>query len=312
MTYNSTTPEEMALRLPIANEAIAFANLFSQQQPTPAKRTQVTLNTLAVCAINDYLQMIGFETNLAAGDSWNPIARMCADVADLEVTNIGKLECRPVNPGDSEYSIPPEVWLDRVGYMFVEIDPAARAATILGFVPQASASVRRTQLQSLEDFIDRLHGLTIARPESEREVLSAWLESLEGAISRGWQTIESLITTPEFAFRSEANNTISLARRIDLGIQVQQYSVDLVVAITPEVSTNRAQIRLQVSPVNQVYLPPNLQLIVLDDADMVFLEAQSRAVDNLLQLQFAGNVGEIFKINLRLGEAEISLKPFEI
>lgn len=312
MTYNSTTPEEMALRLPIASQAIAFANRFSQQQPTPAKRAQVSLNTLAVCAIDDYLQMMGFETNLGAGDSWNPIARMCADVADLEVTNIGKLECRPVNPGDIEYSIPPEVWLERVGYIFVEIDPAARESTILGFVPQASASVRRSQLQSIEDFIDHLHGLTIARPESEREVLSAWLESLEGAISRGWQTIESLITTPEFAFRSEANNTISLARRIDLGIQIQQYSVDLVVAITPEVSTNRAQIRLQISPVNQIYLPPNLQLIVFDDTDIVFLEAQSRAVDNLLQLQFAGNVGEIFKVNLRLGEAEIPLKPFEI
>jgi hypothetical protein len=312
MTYNSTTPEEMALRLPITSQSIAFANRFSQQQPTPGKRSQVSLNTLAVCAINDYLQMMGFETNLAGGDSWNPIARMCADTADLAVTGIGKLECRPVNPGELEYSIPPEVWLDRVGYLFVEIEPAARAATILGFIPEARASVRLTQLRSLEDFIDHLHGLTIARPQSEREILSAWLESLEGAISRGWQTIESLTNPPEFAFRSEVNNTISLARRIDLGIQVQQYSVDLVVAITPEASMSRAQIRLQISPVNQVYLPPNLQLIVLDDADMVFLEAQSRAVDNLLQLQFSGNIGEIFKVNLRLGEAEISLKPFEI
>lgn len=79
--------------------------------------------------------MMGFETNLQGGDSWNPISRMGANVADLEISGIGKLECIPVKPEDTEYSIPAEVWLDRVGYLFVEINLAEREATLREFVP---------------------------------------------------------------------------------------------------------------------------------------------------------------------------------
>jgi Protein of unknown function (DUF1822) len=307
MTYNSTTPEDMALRLPIASQAIALANRFSQQQPTPEKRAQVSLNTLAVCAINDYLQMMGFETNLTAGDSWNPIARMCADVADLEVTNIGKLECRPVNPGDLEYSIPPEVWLDRVGYMFVQIDPAAREATILGFIPQARASVRLSQLQSIEDFIDHLHELTIAPPVVQ---LYRWLADLNSAIETGWQTVESLFTTPELAFRSanssQIPNSIQRGKVIDLGIQLQGHSIALIVELSPVADTERTQVRLRVTSTTQSYLLPNIQLIVTDESNQSFLEAQSRTTDNIIQLQFTGNPGEKFGAIVRLGEAEVS------
>lgn len=307
MTYNSTTPEEMALRLPIASQAIAFSNQFSQQQPTPEKRAQVSLNTLAVCTINDYLQMMGFETNLAAGDSWNPIARMCADVADLEVTNIGKLECRPVTPGDIEYSIPPEVWIERIGYMFVEIDPAARAATILGFIPQARASVRLTQLQSIEDFIDHLHTLLARR---KPEPLFTWLEGVETALSRGWQTVESLFATPELAFRSanssQIPNSIQRGKVIDLGIQLQGHSIALIVELSPVADTERTQVRLRVAATTQSYLLPNIQLIVTDESNQPFLEAQSRTNDNIIQLQFTGNPGEKFGAIVRLGEAQVS------
>jgi hypothetical protein len=306
MTYNSTTPEEMALRLPITSQSIAFANRFSQQQPTPGKRSQVSLNTLAVCAINDYLQMMGFETNLAGGDSWNPIARMCADTADLAVTGIGKLECRPVNPGELEYSIPPEVWLDRVGYLFVQIEPTARAATILGFIPEARASVRLTQLRSIEDFIDHLHALT-TKPVVQ---LHRWLADLNSAIEMGWQTVESLFSTPELAFRSASSsqipNSVQLGKIINLGIQLQENSLALIVELSPVADTERTQVRLRVASTTQSYLLPNIQLIVTDESNQPFLEAQSRTTDNIIQLQFTGNPGEKFGAIVRLGEAEVS------
>jgi hypothetical protein len=305
MTYNSTTPEDMVIRLPIASQAIAFADRFSQQQPTPAKRAQVSLNTLAVCAIDDYLKMMGFETNLTAGDSWNPIARMCADVADLQVTNIGKLECRPVNPGDLEYSIPPEVWLDRVGYMFVQIDPVARSATILGFIPQARASVRLAQLRSLEDFIDHLHSL-MTTPIVQ---LHRWLEGIDSAIETGWQTIESLFATPELAFRSANSsiaNSIQRGKVINLGIQLHGHSIALIVELSPVADAERTQVRLRVESTNHSYLLPNIQLIVIDESNQPFLEAQSRSNDNILQLQFTGNPGEKFGAIVKLGAAEVS------
>ena len=159
MTYNLMTPNNIALKLPITSQAIQLAHQFAGQQPTSAKQAQVRLNTLAVCTVNNYLEMIGFGTNLEGGDSWNQIARMGADVADLEVTGIGKLECLPVKAEDTEYTIPAEVWLDRIGYMFVEINLVDREATILGFTPQARARISRDGLRSPEDLIDHLHGL---------------------------------------------------------------------------------------------------------------------------------------------------------
>ena len=152
----------------------------------------------------------------------HPIARMCADVADLEVMGIGKLECRPVAPGAREYAIPPEVWLDRIGYAFVEIDLDARSATILGFTPQARATIAPNQLRSPEDLIDRLHDLL----ETPMVKLDRWLQ---GAIAvadglpfdTGWQTVEALFPTAELAFRSESTSTIRRVKSIDLGIQLQ-------------------------------------------------------------------------------------------
>lgn len=242
---------------------------------------------------------MGFGTNLQAGDSWHPIASMCADVADLEVMGIGKLECRPVAPGAREYAIPPEVWLDRIGYAFVEIDLDAKAATILGFTPQARATIAPNRLRSPEDLIDRLHELL----ETPMVKLDRWLQ---GAIDTGWQTVEALFPTAELAFRSESASTIRRAKSIDLGIQLQGYSVALIVELMPDSNDERTQIRLQVRPIGQTYLPPNLQPIVLDDADTRFLEAQSRSTDNLLQLQFTGSADEKFSVNIALENARIS------
>jgi hypothetical protein len=298
MTSNLAVPEDMTLRLPITSQAIEFGRQFSQAQPTQITRERLNLNTLAVYTVHNYLEMMGFRTNLQAGDSWNPIARMCADVADLEVLGIGKLECRPVKPGEREYIIPPEVWLDRIAYAFVQIDLDTREATILGFTPQARATIAPDRLRSVEELIDRLHDLM----ETPMVKLDRWLQ---GAIDTAWQTIEALFPTSELAFRSEPNQIVRRAKSIDLGIQLQSYSVALIVELIPESNDERTQIRLQVRPIDRIYLPPDLQLIVLDDTDTVFLEAQSRTADNLIQLQFTGNIGENFRVNIALGTAQI-------
>jgi hypothetical protein len=244
--------------------------------------------------------MIGFPTNLARGDSWNPIVRMGADVADLEVTGIGKIECRPVNPGDSEYSIPPEVWLDRIGYIFVEINLTEREATILGFTPQARGVVSLNQLRSLEEFLDRLHGLMTTPVEQ----LYRWLEGLDNAITTGWQSVESLFSNRQFAFRS-IPNAITKGKVIDLGIQLAGQTIALIVSLVPAENPDNIDIWVRVLPTNTDHLPPNLGLIILDEFDRTFLQAASRATDDLVQLRFNGETGERFSIVVRLGNAEV-------
>jgi hypothetical protein len=296
------------LTLPLTSQAIEFARQFAQEQPTPGQQERVRLNTLAVCTANSYLEMMGFETNLQGGDSWNPIARMCADVADLEVTNIGKLECRPVKAGDTQCAIPAEVWIDRIGYMFVEIDLVDREATIHGFVPQAKAIITLEELRSPEEFIDHLHHL-MAAPIVK---LHEWMQGLEGAIAAGWrflEPLESLFATSEYAFRSAGySNGIRGGKVIDLGIQLQGYPIALILELSPVESEERTKIYLRVCPTNQTYLLPNIQLIVRDELQQIFLEAQSRTADNLIQLEFTGTLGEKFEVIVKRGDAEVTEK----
>jgi hypothetical protein len=65
-------------------------------------------------------------------------------------------------------------------------------------------------------------------------------------------------------------------------------------------------VRLYPRAEEQPCLPPELQLIVIDNAGEVFLKAESRSADNWIQLQFWGEPGERFSIKLVLGDDSIT------
>ncbi|MFE1746975.1 DUF1822 family protein [Coleofasciculus sp. H7-2] len=324
MTYNTHELEDFALPLPITQAARRLAQQFATQQPTPHKAEQVLLNTLSVFVVNDYLQMMGIPTNLAASDSWNPIVRLCSDVADLEVPGIGRLECRPLRSTEQICHIPPEVWSDRIGYVMVQIDESLREASVLGFTPSiATSELPISQLRSPEDLIDRLqqlmHPATVAPASSlnrsfsrTQANLSQWFNNVFEA---GWQTVETLLTPASnlaFSFRGDVvapsleqpEAAVRKAKLIDLGIEIADLSVALVVEINPE-SEEKTNILLQVHPTgSQTYLPPSLKLIVLNDGSN-FLEAESRNADDYIQLEFSGSPGEQFSVRVALGNASI-------
>ncbi|NEO72278.1 DUF1822 family protein [Moorena sp. SIO3H5] len=325
MTYNTHNLEEFALPLPITNNARRSAEQFADQQPTPQKAEQVRLNTLAVLVVNDYMQMMGMPTDLKASDSWNPIIRLLANVADLEISGIGRIECRAIKSQDSVCHIPPEVWSDRIGYVVVQIDEQSSEGTVLGFTPTADTEeLPISQLRPVDDLIDHFHQ-PIPQPMSQvvqrtRVHLSQWLDNV---VETGWQTLESLenlLNPPEpiFAFRSACLDSteplpidenldlgIRRAKLIDLGLLLAGSPVALVVELVPE-SELKQNICLQVYPTgNKTYLPPNLTLTVLDASGTVFLEAQARQIDNYIQLQFSGLPGEQFSVEVALGDARI-------
>lgn len=225
----STTHPSQHLALPITRSAREIASQFARQQPTAEKAEQVRLNTLAVCAVNDYCQMMGIATDVSTGDSWNPLTRLLANVADLQVVGVGRLECRPVSRTDRMGWIPPEVWTDRIGYLMVQLDETDLEATLLGFVPTPDQEpIPLSQLQSLEQLLDRIdqlrqsavgqravrqgevgqNGIAGADSSSSHAThlhaahLGEWLA---GQITSGWQTIETLLESlnaePAFAFR---------------------------------------------------------------------------------------------------------------
>jgi hypothetical protein len=321
MTDNTQQDSDnWALPLPITQMARRKAQEFANMQPTPQKAEQVRLNTLAVYVINDYLQMINISTNLAVSDSWNPITRLCADVADLEIIGVGRLECRPLKPQNQTCYVPPEVWSDRIGYVAVQIDEAAWEASVLGFSQTAKEELLMTELLPIEVLIDRLNqplppiATTTTVIQQSQINLSQWLVNV---FESSWQTVESLLNPEEldlaFRFRSGDNTiitnnsdqTISRAKLIDLGVQIASQPVALIVEFS-SVAEPRKDILLQVHPsASQIYLPPALQLIVLDETGLIFLEAQARSADNYIQLQFSGLPGEKFSVKVALGEASI-------
>jgi len=192
---------ETVLPMPITRKAIQTAEQFAAAIPNPQKSEQVYLNTLAVQAVHDYLQLMGIDTNLQQSDSWNPVVRMCEDVADLMVTGLGKLECRPIlsdilpalkTPIQSSTvplcPIPIEVQDERIGYVVVDINQQTKRATLLGFTKTAgTGELFWHQLESVDALLDHLETLT--QPQVR---LSQWLENV---FATDWQDVESLLET---------------------------------------------------------------------------------------------------------------------
>ena len=323
MTYKTRVIEEFSLPLPINEAARTIAQKFAAGQPTPEKVEQVRLNTLAVCVVNYYLEMIVIETDITASDSWNPVVRLAADIADLEVTDIGRLECRPIRADQENCYIPPEVWSDRIGYVVVEFDELLREAKVLGFIQTAATEyIPISELQPLEDLCDRLSQLKqpVVIHELPRQYVTCLSQWLENVFDTSWQTMEALLgstqTNLAFSFRRNENfketssqhheASVRRAKLIDLGLQLAGHSVALIVELR-QASPQKTDILIQVHPTgSQTYLQPLLQLIVLDESEEIFLEAQARSADNYIQLQFSGKPRERFSVKVALGDVSIT------
>ncbi|NER37526.1 MAG: DUF1822 family protein [Oscillatoria sp. SIO1A7] len=128
---------------------------------------------------------------------------------------------------------------------------------------------------------------------------------LERLLKAGWQTAEEILETQYFAFSLRSiNDSTSLGKFVDLGTQIRG-SVLLMVTLTPE--NGETDVRLKVFPTREKHLPPNLQLLVLDEDGDVFMEATSQNADNSIQLQdFGGESGDRCKIKVILGSASFS------
>lgn len=315
MTFTTHSPEQITITLPITRLARETAAQFAGQQPTPEKAEQVRLNTLAVCAVNQYCEMMGIPTDLRAGDSWMPLKQFAADVADLELVGVGRLECRPVSVDDRVCVIPPEVWADRIGYVMVQLDPVALEATLLGFVPEAAPEpIALNQLQSLDALIDHIHALTEAAPTALSGLtnLGQWLS---GQIASGWQTVEALLdllnAEPEFAFRSSPGQAVDSpstrrAKLLHLSTREVDYPLVLVVEVIPRSPTQRS-VYAQLHPIDfGTPLPEHLRLIGLDQTGAFVLESQARQADDYIQLRFRGAPGEPFRLQIVLGDATLT------
>jgi hypothetical protein len=257
---------------------------------------------------------MGFETDLEQSDR-NWVQQTLMDVAVLSLKNLGDIECRPVLANAQFVYVPPEVQSNRIGYVVVQISESLREATILGFVKQVATELFPiAQLQPLEDLLEYLEDLSqvksaeltaqLPKLTKTRTNLKQWLNNI---FETGWQEISAVLDTQsaDLAWSLRGVSFVSRGKPINLEKQMVAQSVVLIVAISLK-KLEEIDIIVEVHPTSkQTYLPPNLQLSVLDFEGVAVIEAQTRSTNKSIQLQFSGEPGERFSIKVALGDVRI-------
>ncbi|MEM9926934.1 MAG: DUF1822 family protein [Cyanobacteria bacterium P01_D01_bin.50] len=192
----SLSTEKLTISIPITEANRSKARLFAQEQFNPEKIEQVYHNTLAVLVTNNYLQMLDLETSLQQSHSWNAVARVSINIADLNLPGKGQLECRSIKIGSDTCYFPEDVRNNRIGYVVVQFDEDYKQGKLLGFLPQVNNTrINIEELESLDNLLETLHShQTVVQ-------LNQWLENI---IDEGWRNVEEIIgeqaSKPLFVF----------------------------------------------------------------------------------------------------------------
>ncbi|MBW4683075.1 MAG: DUF1822 family protein [Microcoleus vaginatus WJT46-NPBG5] len=297
--------EFLTYTVPLGLAAHSHAEKLRRHQANAGKAKQVYLNTLAVCAVQMYLQWHGFETDWENSDSYNLATSTLMDVADLMIPNYGKLECRAVLLNAEIVSIPEEVWSNRLGFVCVQLHESLREATVLGFVEEVTTKdLPINQLQSLDEFILYLNQLQQPTSIKQPIQLSQWFQNI---IEAGWERLETLLTSPQpqLAFNFRRLQKASVERGKLLKLEQAGEQVVLFVRLTPS-NDSEIEVSVEVIPAeSQIELPQNLQLIILDEIDKPVMQAEAGSSESL-EFQFSCEPGERFSVKLVLGDAIVT------
>lgn len=305
-----SSTETLYLKIPLGQEAHTIARQFAVEQTTPQKGKQIYLNTLAVYAVYSYLKCLQIDTALDKGDSWHPLKRALFDIADLVIPNIGKLECRPVRPGETAIYLPAEVMQNRIGYVAVQFSERLNEVQLLGFIRTVTISsvceqIPLTSLKPINFIFDCIPD-AVAHPTfyvSQTQVnLGQWFENL---FENSWIALEEafgIIDEKKFALRSVSSFTkvsVVRAKIIDIGLQVGNEPLALLVAIAP-LPKQKVEVLVQLHPMGEkTYLPSNLGLYLQTELGEIIQKVVSRNNDNFIQLKrFRGDSGEAFNIQV--------------
>ncbi len=311
--------EDVAVPVSITQRARQIAQQFAQQQPDSAKARQVCLNTLAVCTVNNYFKILGIPSDPSNCDSWNPLMRMTANVADLEAVGRGRIECRPISAFERNATatcyVPTEVQDDRIAYIVVQIEPEQPEALILGFVDRVESETlplnRLRPLSELPRYLDEYdpHSLT----ESVTQ-LTYWLY---GQIETGWQTLDEVLGTAWTNYQwqntrsLEAEAAAPMLSRVVRGkifeIPMGRGSkpIVLIAELVPK-SDGDLGIELKICPpTKQAFLPAGLEMTVLDAVGEAVMHVQARDENRTIELGFHAEPGDRFQLRVQLGETAI-------
>ena len=305
------------------------AQQFSRNQSIPQKAQQVYKNTLAVSAVNTYLNYSGWTTSLKNSNSWNPVMQSLLEVADLDIPEYGKVECCFVDSQNNFFVISPEAKEDRIVYIAVRLEPSLQSAKLLGFISEFSeGKVLLSQLKPILELPDYLEYWK-QQQESQKLInnsvtkLRQWFT---GLVEEGWYTLDQVFM-PAFSsgFRSlqklhkeSLAQGISRVKLLDLTgknnslqpsspydeVIVNYHEENQAVALILYLHerTEDLDISVKVCPINtNHYLPKGLEIFILDQQEQTVMHAQANNTKNI-EFRFSGESGEYFSIKACLNE----------
>jgi hypothetical protein len=292
----------------------AIAAKFASGQTSISKGKKVYLNTLAVCAVRQYLSCVcGLDLDLSRGDSWQIELQSIMNVADLVIPHVGKIECVVALPGTTEIQLPPAIIDDpsaRIGYVFVSFSEQLNSVELLGFIDRADGEyLSIDRLKSLDDLVDLIYITQINNLQ----------DFLAGILANGWEPIEFSIASPnrEFALR----NTISLpkntsyesirdftaSKMINLRANIANIPLLLLIGLSDE-PDGRVKVRIRLHAAGGIpLLPAHLKLALQGANEHVLSEIQYPEPMNFIQLQsFKLPIGTQFKIRVELDNSSFT------
>jgi Protein of unknown function (DUF1822) len=186
MTSNSQQP----ILIPLPEAAHRWARIFASKQLDVPSGRKVYLNTLSVFIVDDYLQELGISTDLEGSDSWYPGLTTRTDAADLELIDIGKIECRPLFAEDTKLQLPESIPSNVIGYIAIQLNDALDTASLIGYSPILSdinnKSIDLKDLQPIADLPNYLgkirDGYSILDSETDNPVITELLAEIESSL----------------------------------------------------------------------------------------------------------------------------------
>jgi hypothetical protein len=300
-------------------QAHQWANQFAAQHTTPSKRQQVYLNTLAVCAVRQYLsQTCAIDLDLSQSDSWHIGPQTLMNIADLLIPQVGKLECRPIPPGGTMMYIPPEIHSpdpepqDRIGYVAVQFAEDLNTAELIGFMANPTTPwVFLDQLDPLEALLDTIY--------AQEKVQIAKLRDLLTQQWGTWEPIDSLIPrllklcpqsqqeNYQVTLRNLTTSQVAAGKIINLQANIANIPLLLLLGLNQE-ADGRIKVKPRLHSAGQTpTLPANIKLELQNSNGECLREVCYDQAMDFIQLQsFKLSQGTEFKIQISLDHCSLT------
>jgi hypothetical protein len=290
---------DLAMPFPITPRCRQQAKDYAEQYLASITQREIYLHTLSLLVANAYFRLLNFQTDLGMAKRWNAAFRLWSSATELELGELGKIECRAISAAQKSVVLPPEaVYGDRIGYLFIEINDSEKMARLLGFLPASPDQVDPVEvlledLMSMDEMIDYLAELesccvneVVTVDELSQEFAAQKLIYLKNWLNNvytdGWQPVMRKLNT------TTGQKIISLAG--------QMFDLQIAMSIDGNEST---LIRLNVRSV--AGLLPKGMMVLVPDEEEVYAETVSEPVD-LVTIPMEFPKGATFWVELRLEE----------